>query len=168
MAFGVETYANTRRMEKSLRLQNADLLTEYNLLEADLARPKVKEADFSGKAKHEEYRSRKNQPAMLCTLVMTDNVDSKGVARYPVGTMPVMNPETGETLVDELGRRSFTTSIAYGPTIGKNIALAYLPWAYCQEGRKLSVEYFGETYSVEVAAIGYKPLYDPENLKPRS
>ncbi|TIQ02276.1 MAG: aminomethyl transferase family protein, partial [Mesorhizobium sp.] len=42
MPFGVETYANTRRMEKSLRLQNADLLTEYNLLEADLARPKVK------------------------------------------------------------------------------------------------------------------------------
>ena len=45
---------------------------------------------------------------------------------------------------------------------------AYLPWAYCQEGRKLAVEYFGETYPVEVAAIGYKPLYDPENLKPRS
>jgi glycine cleavage system aminomethyltransferase T len=168
MAVGVETYANSRRMEKSLRLQNADLLTEYNLLEADLARPKVKESDFRGKAKHLEYRARDHQPAMLCTLVMTDNVDSKGVPRYPVGTLPVMDPGTGETLVDELGRRSFTTSIAYGPTIGRNIALAYLPWAYCQEGRKLSVEYFGETYPVEVAAVGYKPLYDPENLKPRS
>jgi glycine cleavage system aminomethyltransferase T len=168
MAFGVETYANSRRMEKSLRLQNADLLTEYNLLEADLARPKVKEADFRGKAKHLEYRAREHQPAMLCTLVMTDNRDSSGVARYPVGTMPVMDPETGETLVDELGRRSFTTSVAYGPTLGKNIALAYLPWAYCQEGRKLAVQYFGDTYPVEVVAIGYRPLYDPENLKPRS
>ncbi|MGB3645359.1 MAG: FAD-dependent oxidoreductase [Mesorhizobium sp.] len=165
---GVETYANSRRMEKSLRLQNADLLTEYNLYEADLARPKVKEADFRGKAKHQEYRARDHQPAMLCTLVMTDNVDSEGVTRYPVGIMPVMDPSTGETLVDELGRRSFTSSVAYGPTLGKNIALAYLPWAYCQEGRKLNVEYFGETYPVEVAAIGYKPLYDPENLKPRS
>ena len=47
---GIETYANSRRLEKSLRLQNADLLTEYNLLEADLARPKVKAADFHGKA----------------------------------------------------------------------------------------------------------------------
>jgi glycine cleavage system aminomethyltransferase T len=168
MAVGVETYANSRRMEKSLRLQNADLLTEYNLLEADLARPKVKEADFRGKAKHLEYRARDHQPAMLCTLVMTSNIDSKGIPRYPVGTLPVMDPATGETLVDELGRRSFTTSIAYGPTIGKNIALAYLPWVWCQEGRKLSVEYFGETYPVEVAAVGYKPLYDPENLKPRS
>lgn len=168
IAVGVETYANTRRMEKSLRLQNADLLTEYNLLEADLARPKVKEADFRGKAKHLEYKAREHQPAMLCTLVMTDNVDKNGVARYPVGIMPVLDPETGETLVDALGRRSFTTSVAYGPTIGKNIALAYLPWAYCQPGRKLHVEYFGQTYPVEVAAVGYKPLYDPENLKPRS
>lgn len=168
MAVGVETYANSRRMEKSLRLQNADLLTEYNLFEGGLARPKVKEADFRGKAKHQEYRARANQPAMLCTLVMTSNIDSKGVARYPVGIMPVMDPATGETLVDTLGRRSYTSSVAYGPTIGKNIALAYLPWAYCQEGRKLAVEYFGETYPVEVAAVGYKPLYDPENLKPRS
>ena len=168
MAFGVETYANSRRMEKSLRLQNADLLTEYNLIEADLARPKVKEADFRGKAKHLEYKARDHQPAMLCTLVMTDNVDSDGVARYPVGTMPVVDPATGQTLVDELGRRSFTTSVAYGPTIGRNIALAYLPWAYCHVGRTLRVEYFGETYPVEVAAVGYKPLYDSENLKPRS
>jgi glycine cleavage system aminomethyltransferase T len=175
---GVETYANSRRMEKSLRLQNADLLTQYNLIESDLARPKVKEADFRGKEKHLEYKAREHQPAMLCTLVMTDNVDAKGVARYPVGILPVMDPETGETLVDELGRRSYTTSIAYGPTIGKNIALAYLPWDYCQVGRKLSVEYFSETYPVEVAAaalyVGYTPLndravkpdrYDPENLR---
>jgi glycine cleavage system aminomethyltransferase T len=168
MAFGVETYANSRRMEKSLRLQNADLLTQYNLIEADLARPKVKENDFRGKAKHLEYKAREHQPAMLCTLVMTDNVDSKGVARYPVGTMPVMDPETKEVLIDELGRRSYTTSVAFGPTIGKNIALAYLPWAYCQEGRKLEVTYFDETYPVEVAGVGYKPLYDPQNLKPRT
>ena len=168
MAVGVETYANSRRLEKSLRLQNADLLTEYNLLEADLARPKVKEADFRGKAKHVEYRERAHQPAMLCTLVMTRNVDATGVARFPVGTLPVIDPGTGETLVDALGRRSFTTSIAYGPSIGRNIALAYLPRDYCEKGRELAVRYFGETYPVEVVGIGYEPLYDPENAKPRS
>ena len=168
MAVGIETYANSRRMEKSLRLQNADLLTEYNLLEADLARPKVKDADFRGKAKHEEYRARSHQPAKLCTLVMTENRDLKGVARYPVGILPVLDPETGQPLVDELGRRSFTSSIAFGPTIGKTIALAYLPHAYAQEGRKLNVEYFGDMFPVDVAAVGYKALYDPENVKPRS
>lgn len=168
MAVGVETYANSRRMEKSLRLQNADLLTQYNLYEADLARPKVKAADFRGKAKHVEYREREHQPAMLCTLVMTENTDASGVKRYPVGAMPVMDPDTGKTLVDSLGRISYTTSVAFGPTIGKNIALAYLPYEYCQVGRKLTVEYFSETYPVEVAGVGYQPLYDPENVKPRS
>ena len=168
MAVGVETYANSRRMEKSLRLQNADLLTQYNLYEADLARPKVKEADFRGKAKHLEYRARDRQPAMLCTLVMTENTDANGVKRYPVGAMPVMDPESGKTLVDGLGRISYTTSVAYGPTIGKNIALAYLPQGYCEIGRKLNVEYMSETYPAEVVGVGYQPLYDPENLKPRS
>lgn len=168
LAVGVETYANSRRLEKSLRLQNADLHTQYNLLEADLARPKVKEADFRGKSKHVEFRERDHQPAMLCTLIMTDNVDANGVARYPVGSLPVMDPDTGKTLIDELGRRSYTTSIAFGPSVGKNIALAYLPWDYCQEGRKLTVSYMDEIYPVEIYGIGYKPIYDPENLKPRS
>ena len=67
---GVETYANSRRMEKSLRLQNGDLLTEYNLMECDLARPKVKAADFHGKEAHLAFREREHQPAYLCTLTM--------------------------------------------------------------------------------------------------
>ncbi|HMB75413.1 MAG TPA: FAD-dependent oxidoreductase, partial [Kiloniellaceae bacterium] len=168
MPFGVETYANSRRMEKSLRLQNADLLTEYNLLEADLARPKVKDADFIGKAAYIEQRAKEHQTALLCTLVMTDNRDANGVPRYPVGILPIMDPDTGETLTDAEGRRSFTTSIAYGPSIGKNIALGYLPHDKAVKGKQFQVEYFGETYPVEVAGVGYEPLYDPENLKPRS
>jgi len=165
---GVETYANSRRLEKSLRLQNADLLTNYNLMEADLARPKVKEADFVGKAAYLEQRARDHQPAMLCTLVMSENTDRNGVARYPVGNMPIMDKTTGKPLIDSLGRRSFVTSVAYGPTVGKNIALAYLPHEYAKEGQELVVEYFDEPYPVVVTGVGYKPLYDPENLKPRS
>jgi glycine cleavage system aminomethyltransferase T len=165
---GVETYANSRRMEKSLRLQNGDLLTEYNLFEADLARPKVKAADFHGKEAHMAFRERAQQPAMLCTLTMTHNFDSSGVARYPMGNLPVMDPATGATLIDSEGRRSYTTSIAFGPTIGKNIALAYLPIDYCQVGRTLQIQYFDDVYPVKVEAVGYGALYDPENSKPRS
>ncbi|MCB1637895.1 MAG: aminomethyltransferase family protein, partial [Thiothrix sp.] len=156
------------RMEKSLRLQNADLLTEYNLYEADLARPKVKAADFHGKAAYLEQRALPQQVARLCTLVMLENVDADGVARYPVGICPVLDPASGETLVDSKGRRSYTTSIAFGPSIGRNIALAYLPQEYCEQGRQLMLEYMGETYPLEVAAAGYGALYDPENGKPRS
>lgn len=165
---GIETYANSRRLEKSLRLQNADLLTEYNLYEAGLSRPKVKAADFHGKAAYLAQRERAHQPAYLCTLTMQENVDSSGVARYPVGQWPILDPESGDVLVDDLGRRSYVTSIAYGPTIGKNIALAYLPHGYCQEGRELLMEYFHETYRMKVEAVGYKPLYDPRNERPKS
>jgi glycine cleavage system aminomethyltransferase T/glycine/D-amino acid oxidase-like deaminating enzyme len=165
---GVETYANSRRLEKSMRLQNADLLTEYNLLEADLARPKVKAADFHGKEAYLALREREHQPAYLCTLTMQDNVDANGVARYPVGSWPILDRQSGEVLVDSLGRRSFVTSIAYGPSIGKNIALGYLPHEYCEVGRELLLEYFHEQYPIKVEAVGYRPLYDPENARPRS
>jgi glycine cleavage system aminomethyltransferase T/glycine/D-amino acid oxidase-like deaminating enzyme len=165
---GVETYANSRRLEKSMRLQNADLLTEYNLLEAGLARPKVKAADFHGKEAYVAQREREHQPAYLCTLTMQDNVDANGVARYPVGSWPILDPETGEVLVDSLGRRSYVTSIAYGPSLGKNIALGYLPYEYCEVGRELLLEYFHEQDPIEVEAVGYRPLYDPENARPRS
>lgn len=165
---GVETYANTRRLEKSLRLQNADLLTEYNLIEADLARPRVKDADFQGKGAYLEQRAREHQPAYLCTMTMTDNVDGNGVARYPVGTCPILDPDRREVLVDALGRRSYTTSIAYGPSVGRNILLGYLPREYAVEGRELVMEYFDEPFPVRVDAVGCKALYDPENRLPRS
>lgn len=165
---GIETYANSRRLEKSLRLQNADLLTEYNLYEAGLARPKVKAADFHGKAAYVAQRERDRQPAYLCTMTMMDNVDANGVARYPVGQWPILDPETGEVLVDEIGRRSYITSIAYGPSIGKNIALGYLPRSHTQEGQELSMEYFHESYPIRVEAVGYRPLYDPDNSRPKS
>ncbi len=165
---GVETYANSRRLEKSLRLQNADLLTHYNLFEADLARPKVKAADFYGKEAYVAQKALDHQEAYLCTFTMKNNIDSDGIARYPVGTSPIMDPDTGKTIIDSKGRMSYTTSIVYGPTIGKNIALGYLPYELCQKGRELAIEYFGETYPVVVESVGYKPLYDPENSKPKS
>jgi len=160
---GVETYANTRRLEKSLRLQNADLLTEYNMYEAGLARPKVKEADFHGKAVYIAQREREHQPAYLCTMSMINNIDSSGVARYPVGVCPILDPATDEVLVDTLGRRSYLTSIAYGPSVGKNIGLGYLPKEYAEESRELIMEYFDEPFPIKVEAVGYKALYDPGN-----
>ena len=101
-------------------------------------------------------------------MTMKDNVDANGVARYPVGTCPILDPKTGEVLVDSIGRRSYTTSIASGPTIGKNIALGYLPREYCEVGRELTLEYFDEPFPIVVEAVGYVPLYDAENVKPRS
>lgn len=59
-------------------------------------------------------------------------------------------------------------SFAYGPSIGKNIGLAYLPHELCQEGREFITEYLGEQFTMILESVGYKLLYDPENLLPRS
>ncbi|GAB2710882.1 GcvT family protein [Halomonas garicola] len=164
---GIETYASSRRLEKSLRLQNVDLLTEYNLLEAGLARPRVKPAAFHGKAAHLEQRERRHQPAYLCTLTLGDHHDARGVARYPVGHSPILDPDSREVLVDTLGRRSYVTSIAYGPSVGKIIALGYLPAAQARVGAVFAMEYLGEHYPLTVEAVGYRALYDPENRRPK-
>ena len=165
---GIETYANSRRLEKSLRLQNADLETEYNLYEAGLARPKVKEVEFHGKQAYLEQRERDRQPSILCTLTMLEHVDKSGVARYPVGQWPILEANSGEVLTDSLGRRSYSTSIAWGPSLGKNILLAYIPWELAEEGREFLLEYFSETYPVRLEAVGYRPLLDPDNLRVKS
>jgi glycine cleavage system aminomethyltransferase T len=164
---GIETYANSRRLEKSLRLQNVDLLTEYNLVEAGLERPRIKPAEFHGKAAYLAQRERHEQPAYLCTLTLDDNHDARGVARYPVGHSPILDRDSGEVLVDALGRRSYVTSIAYGPSVGKIIALGYLPVTHARVGQVMNMEYFGEHYPLTVEAVGYRALYDPDNRLPR-
>jgi glycine cleavage system aminomethyltransferase T len=95
-------------------------------------------------------------------------VDSNGVARYPVGQWPILDPATNEVLIDEKGRRSYITSIAYGPSVGRNIALGYLPREYAFEGRELVMEYFNEPFPIKVEAVGCKALYDPGNALPKT
>src|SRR3546814_4900432 len=97
---------------------------------------------------------------MLCTRTLTDNIDKDVVALFTMGNGPIVDPRSGEVLIDSLGRRSYTTSLAYGPSIGKNIALGYLPQAYCEEGRQLEIEYFNQKFPVRVEAVGMQPLYD--------
>ncbi len=162
---GIETYANSRRLEKSLRLQNADLETDYNLYEAGLARPKVKAADFHGKEAYVAQRELPEQVAYLCTFALEDTTDSNGVVRYPVGQWPLLDKETKEVIVDSHGRRSYTTSVAFGPSLGQNIAMGYLPADRAKEGDTVYMEYFGNFFSAKVTAVGYRAMLDPENIR---
>jgi len=160
--------ANSRRLENSLRLQNVDLLTEYNLYEAGLARPKVKAADFHGKAAYLEQRERDEQAAYLCTMSMLDNIDAQGASRYPVGQWPLIDAATGDVPIDAKGRRCYATSVVYGPSLGKNLVLGYLPPAMAKAGMELQMEYFEERYPLRVEAVGATGLYDPDNIRQKS
>ena len=165
---GIETYSSSRRLEKSLRVQNGDLLTDYNLYEAGLARPLVKKADFYGKNAYLEQRDMEEQVAYLCTFTMLDNTDQNGVKRYPVGEWPILTRDTKEVIVDSKGRRSYATDIAFGPSIGINIVMGYIPAELAKEGNEFVLEYFCEHYPLRLEKVGYGALFDPGNERPKS
>ena len=160
---GIGVYATTGRLEKGYRAHGNELELDFDLVEAGMARPRVKEADFLGKAAYLEQRSRP-PAAVLCTLTVDDNTTSSGVKRYMLGKEPILTL-AGLPLVDAKGRRSYVTSAGAGPSVGKHLLMSYLPPTYAVEGTKLVVEYFGEHYPVTVAVAGSRPLFDPENLR---
>ena len=166
---GIETYASSRRLEKCFRLQGADLETEWNAYESAMARAKVKSADFVGKEAY--LAAREQQPAaMLCTMTL-DTLSVGGTPRYPVGTWPILDPASKKVLVDSKGRRSYSTSTAYCPSIGEHAVMGYLPFERARVGEKLILEYFNENgdghYPMTVRIVGRGSLYDPDSTRVR-
>jgi len=162
---GLGVYLSSGRLEKGYRAHGSELELEYDLVEAGMARPTVKEQSFIGK---QAYMQQRDEPpaAVLCTLTVNDHTSSSGVKRYMLGREPILTPD-GEALTDRKGRRSYVTSAGSGPSVGKHLLMAYLPPDHAIEGTKLAVEYFGERYPVTVAVAGSTPLFDPQNERIR-
>ncbi|GIU95706.1 MAG: glycine cleavage system protein T [Gaiellaceae bacterium] len=166
VAAGIGVYGTTGRLEKCYRAYGAELESEYTVVEAGMAPPRVKDEDFVGKEAH--LRHREEEPAaILCTLTVDDHASASGVRRYPLGREPILT-RAGEPIVDAKGRRSYVTSAGAGPSVGKHILMAYLPPEQAVVGQELAVEYFGERYPVTVAVAGSTPLFDPENSRIRA
>ncbi|MEW5991323.1 MAG: FAD-dependent oxidoreductase [Chloroflexota bacterium] len=163
---GIGVYATTARLEKGYRAHGAELELDFDLVEAGMARPTLKDADFVGRAAYEQQRAG-SPAAVLCTLTVDDPTSSSGVARYMLGREPILDLE-GRRIVDAKGRGSYVTSAGSGPSVGKHLLMAYLPTQHAKAGEKLLVEYFGERYPVTVAVTGATPLFDPDNSRIRS
>ena len=164
-ACGIGVYGTTGRLEKCYRAHGNELETEFNVVEAGMSPPKVKDEDFVGKGAH--LRHREEEPAaILCTLTVDDHRSKSGEKRYMLGREPVLTRE-GERIVDRKGRGSYVTSAGAGPSAGKHILMAYLTPDHAQAGEQLLVEYMGERYPVSVAVVGATPLFDPENARLR-
>jgi len=151
----------------------AELGSEYNPVEAGLARPKVKSADFIGKDAY--LAARDEEPAaVLCTLTVEDHVPdprrpgsgaaSDGVRRYMTGSEPILTLD-GERIVDRKSRPSYVTSAGAGPSVGKYLLLAYLPPEHAMVGNELRVMYMAEQFPVRVAVAGSTPLFDPDDAR---
>ncbi len=166
IAAGIGVYGTTGRLEKGYRAHGAELELEYDIVEAGMARPKVKSHDFIGKAAY--LKQRESEPAaILCTLTLDDARSSTGVARYMMGREPILAPD-GSSLIDAKGRRSYVTSAGAGPSVGRHLLMSYLPPAQAVVGTRLLVEYMGERYPVTVAVAGSTPVFDPDNERIRS
>ena len=163
---GIGVYGTTGRLEKCYRAYGFELETEYNVVEAGMSGPKVKDDDFVGRDAH--LRHREEEPATtLCTLTVDDHTSASGVKRYMLGREPIQT-RAGEPLTDAKGRRSYVTSAGAGPSVGKHLLMSYLPPEQAVVGTELAVEYLGERYPVTVAIAGPTPIFDPENTRIRS
>ncbi len=162
---GIGVYGTTGRIEKGYRAFAAELDAERSIIEAGMARPKVKLADFEGKAAYLAQREAEPE-TVLCTLTVDDHTSASGVKRYMLGGEPILTTDGG-LLTDGHGHHPYVTSAGSAPSLGKHILLAYLPPAEAVLGNKLAVSYMEELYPVTVESIDATPLLDPANERLR-
>ncbi len=163
---GGGVYGSSGRVEKGYRLMGAELESEYNPVEAGLARPKVKAADFIGKERYLE--AREGEPiARMCTLTVEDLTDAEGRNRYPQGGNEPILTADGQRIEDSHGRVSRVTTASPGPSVGKHLLMAYLPTELATVGTDLQVVYWNERFPVKVAAVEGS-VFDPDDVRLKS
>ena len=160
---GGGVYGSSGRLEKGYRLMGAELESEYNPVEAGLARPRVKAADFIGKEAYLTAREAGDPEVLMCTLTVEDQTDGRGQKRHMMGgNEPILTPDGGR-ITDSHGRVSRVTSAGYGPSVDRHLLMAYLPRELAVSGTDLQVMYMNELYPVEVATTG--SVFDPTDSR---
>jgi len=139
---------NSLRLEKGYRSFGADMTFEHDPYEAGLGfAVKLDKGDFIGR--DALLRRKENQTRTLACLTIDNPVD------VLTGKEPVF--------VD--GRAvGYVTSAAYGYTIGKGIAYAWLPADVATPGTAVEIGYFDRRVDAVVAA---EPLFDPKMTRLR-
>ncbi|KAJ6180195.1 hypothetical protein N7519_010656 [Penicillium mononematosum] len=135
---------NSMRLEKGYRTYGVDMTTEHNPFEAGVsyAVDANKKDDFVGKAALQ--RLSKQVPSRRLRALTVDDGRSVVLGKEPV----FYNGKAA----------GYVTTAAFGYTIGKPIAYAWLP-GYVREGETVEIEYFGKRIRATVEA---ESLYDPE------
>lgn len=126
---------NTLRLESKMALYGHEISEKINVWEARLDRYcKMDKGDFIGRAALEQAKA----AGLTRTLVGIEMID-RGIARDEY------------CCCNEAGERiGVVTSGSPSPTLGKNIALAYVPPAYAAVGTVLFVEIRGQKCKAQV------------------
>jgi glycine cleavage system aminomethyltransferase T len=162
-ATGGGVYSISGRLEKGYRLQGAELESEYNPLEAGLARPKVKSADFIGKEAYLAAREAGDPEVLMVTMTVDDQTDSQGRIRWMQGGNEPICDLDGNTLMDSHDRVSRVTTAGFGPSIGKVVLMGYVPRLLAAPGTKLQTMYMNEYFPVTV--VGTDGPFDPTDTR---
>lgn len=139
---------NALRLEKGYRTYGTDMNTEHNPYEAGVAGAirASKWEDYVGKAALERIPSKQKPSRRLRCLTVNDG------RSMVLGKEPVFY--NGKAV-------GYVTSAAFGFTVRKPIAYAWLP-GNLDEGAGVEIEYFGRRIKATVVA---EPLYDPDNKR---
>ncbi|NJP24959.1 FAD-dependent oxidoreductase [Microbispora sp. SCL1-1] len=137
------------RLEKGYRSFGTDMTYEHDPYEAGLGfAVKPDKGDFIGREALE--RRKENVRRRLTCLTIDDP------AQVVMGKEPVYD---GDSTV------GYVTSAAFGYTIGKGIAYAWLPTELATPGRTLEIGYFDRRVT---AVVAEEPLFDPAMERLRS
>ncbi|WP_104060245.1 FAD-dependent oxidoreductase [Arthrobacter sp. 4R501] len=133
---------NSMRLEKGYRLWGTDMTSQHHPYESGLGFSIAK--DKAGFVGYEALAARKEQPSTRALRCLT--VDD--------GTSVVLGKEPVYVAGEAAG---YVTSAAYGYSVRKPIAYAWLP-ATVSVGDSVEIEYFGNRIAATVTA---EPLFDP-------
>ncbi|KMS67612.1 sarcosine dehydrogenase [Streptomyces viridochromogenes] len=133
---------NSLRLEKGYRSFGTDMTYEHDPYEAGVGfAVKLDKGDFIGKAALER---RKENVRRKLTCLTIDDPRSVVLGKEPV--------YDGDHAV------GYVTSAAYGYTIGKGIAYAWLPAELAAPGTTVHIGYFDQRIE---AVVAEEPLFDP-------
>lgn len=130
------------RLEKGYRAWGTDMWAEHHPDEAGLGfAVKLDRGQFLGRDAL-EHRRRERAVRRLSCLTVDDGTVLMGAEPVFADGRPV----------------GFVTSAAYGYTVGRSIAYAWLPGELAVEGTAVQVEYLAERHT---ATVSPDPLFDP-------
>ncbi|KAI3394944.1 hypothetical protein diail_2051 [Diaporthe ilicicola] len=136
---------NSLRLEKGYRAWGTDMTTEHDPFEAGVgfAVKLDKEGGFVGSDALQGRSSEKSKKRLRCLTVD----DKRSVV---LGKEPVFCASSNKAV-------GYVTSAAYGYSVQKPIAYAWLPGSL-EEGDPVEIEYFGQRIK---ATVTPEPLFDP-------
>jgi glycine cleavage system aminomethyltransferase T len=138
------------RLEKGYRSFGTDMTYEHDPYEAGLGfAVKLAKVDFLGRAALLRRAEAGVRRRLTCLTI--DDPAAVVMGREPV--------------YDGTGCIGYVTSAAFGYTIGRPIAYAWLPAAVAVPGRAVQIGYFDERID---AVVAEEPLFDPKMTRVRS